>query len=57
MEYPPCKRSECENSGRYDSGYCALCDNEYNDGKGRRLFDLANERKRLRRSNGDNDES
>ncbi len=31
-----CVNAKCENAGRYTSGYCAVCDVEYNQGKGER---------------------
>jgi len=27
----------CDNESRYDSGYCALCDTRFNEGKGKRI--------------------
>ena len=30
----PCPTEGCSNRGRYDSGYCGLCDIEFNDGQG-----------------------
>lgn len=29
-----CKHPACENDGRYDSGYCGVCDILHNAGKG-----------------------
>jgi hypothetical protein len=33
----PCKHPPCNNDGRYDSGYCGVCDILHNDGRGKRL--------------------
>ena len=34
MNHPECNADGCENAGRYDSGYCGICDIAHNDGKG-----------------------
>lgn len=33
----PCKHPPCPNAGRYDSGYCGVCDIRFNTGRGERL--------------------
>jgi hypothetical protein len=38
-----CRRENCENEGRYSSGYCGVCDITLNDGKGIRIEDNMNE--------------
>jgi len=32
-----CGHGPCGNEARYSSGYCGICDIEFNDGKGKRI--------------------
>jgi hypothetical protein len=32
-----CRTDSCDNECRYDSGYCSLCDMEFNDSAGQRI--------------------
>ncbi len=31
---PCCKAEGCDNAGRYNSGYCGICDIKFNEGRG-----------------------
>lgn len=42
MTWNPCANVSCDNKARYTSGYCGLCDIEFNEGKGRKLSNYTN---------------